>query len=157
MKDHRQVYLIGNPVVWWSSTIAVGIYIALRALLVLREKRGFRDLHQRESAVVTPEGEIADTLSQDWLLRRSLRFPRRLVGAPLLPLLPHATSALPTSLPPRIVLCRTLLLRRIRLYDLLAPTSDEDTGSRCGLGLDGMVVDLLFTFDLRPAMDEGQV
>lgn len=49
MKDHRQVYLIGNPVVWWSSTIAVGIYIALRAVLVLREKRGFKDLYQRES------------------------------------------------------------------------------------------------------------
>lgn len=48
VKDHRQVYLMGNPVVWWTSTLAIGIYVFIRGVLILREKRGFRDLHQRE-------------------------------------------------------------------------------------------------------------
>lgn len=42
-KDHRQIYLIGNPVVWWSSTIAVGIYIIFKGLSVLRWQRGYKD------------------------------------------------------------------------------------------------------------------
>ncbi|WWD18305.1 hypothetical protein CI109_102755 [Kwoniella shandongensis] len=50
VKDHRQVYLIGNPVVWWSSTLAIALYLGMRALFVLREKRGFRDLHQPKIA-----------------------------------------------------------------------------------------------------------
>lgn len=48
VKDHRQVYLIGNPVVWWSSTAAIVAYVAVRGFLVLRAQRGYRDLHQRE-------------------------------------------------------------------------------------------------------------
>ncbi|KAK8858417.1 hypothetical protein IAR55_002644 [Kwoniella newhampshirensis] len=50
VKDHRQVYLIGNPFVWWSSTLAIALYLGMRALLVLREKRGFRDLHKPKIA-----------------------------------------------------------------------------------------------------------
>ena len=42
-KDHRQIYLIGNPVIWWSSTLAVGIYIVFKGLSVLRWQRGFKD------------------------------------------------------------------------------------------------------------------
>ncbi|CAO1636281.1 unnamed protein product [Jaminaea pallidilutea] len=42
-KDHRQVYLIGNPLVWWGSTVAVLVYVGARALLMLREKRGAKD------------------------------------------------------------------------------------------------------------------
>lgn len=42
-KDHRQIYLIGNPVVWWSSTVAVGIYIIFKGLSVLRWQRGYKD------------------------------------------------------------------------------------------------------------------
>lgn len=86
-----------------------------------------------------------------------MRFSRGLVGTALFPLLPHATTTLPTSLPPRTVLCGTLLLRRIRLYDLLAPTSYSNTGGRCGTGSDRMVLDLLFALDLRPTLDEGEV
>jgi len=51
VKDHKQVYLTGNPVIWWSSSIAVALYLGMRALLILREKRGYRDLYQRE---ITP-------------------------------------------------------------------------------------------------------
>ena len=42
-KDHRQIYLIGNPVVWWSSSLAILIYIAFKGLSVLRWQRGYKD------------------------------------------------------------------------------------------------------------------
>ena len=42
-KDHRQIYLIGNPVIWWSSTAAVAIYLAFKAFTVLRWQRGYKD------------------------------------------------------------------------------------------------------------------
>jgi dolichyl-phosphate-mannose-protein mannosyltransferase len=48
VQNHRQVYLVGNPVVWWSSTAAVVAYLAVRAMFVIRDKRGFRDLYSRE-------------------------------------------------------------------------------------------------------------
>lgn len=82
-----------------------------------------------------------------------MRIPRRLVGTPLLPILPHAASTLPTPLPPRIILCRTLLLRRFRLYDVLAPTANEDTGRGCGPGLDGLELDLFLAFDVCATVD----
>lgn len=43
VKDHRQIYLIGNPMIWWLSTAAVLAYVAVRGLLILRAKRGYRD------------------------------------------------------------------------------------------------------------------
>ncbi|KAF9040827.1 glycosyltransferase family 39 protein [Panaeolus papilionaceus] len=43
VKDHRQIYLVGNPMVWYLSTLAVGLYVAVRGFLILRAKRGFRD------------------------------------------------------------------------------------------------------------------
>ncbi|KAJ8583501.1 glycosyltransferase family 39 protein [Rhizopogon salebrosus TDB-379] len=43
VKDHRQIYLIGNPFVWWSSTASVITYMLVRGFLILRAKRGFRD------------------------------------------------------------------------------------------------------------------
>ncbi|KAF8665628.1 hypothetical protein AX16_000083 [Volvariella volvacea WC 439] len=43
VKDHRQIYLLGNPFIWWLSTAAVFSYMAVRAVLILRAKRGFRD------------------------------------------------------------------------------------------------------------------
>ena len=42
-KDHRQIYLIGNPVIWWSSTAAIVVYVAFKGLSVLRWQRGFKD------------------------------------------------------------------------------------------------------------------
>lgn len=42
-KDHRQIYLIGNPVIWWSSSVAIGIYIVFKGLSILRWQRGYRD------------------------------------------------------------------------------------------------------------------
>ncbi|CRG82950.1 dolichyl-phosphate-mannose-proteinmannosyltransferase [Talaromyces islandicus] len=42
-KDHRQVYLLGNPLIWWSSTAAIGIYVAFKGLALLRWQRGYSD------------------------------------------------------------------------------------------------------------------
>ena len=48
VKDHRQIYLIGNPMIWWSSTAAIAGYVAVRALLILRAQRGYRDFESSE-------------------------------------------------------------------------------------------------------------
>lgn len=42
-QDHRQVYLLGNPLIWWSSTAAIAIYIAVKGIAVLRWQRSFKD------------------------------------------------------------------------------------------------------------------
>lgn len=42
-KDHRQIYLMGNPVIWIASTIAVAIYVVIKGLAVLRWQRGYKD------------------------------------------------------------------------------------------------------------------
>ncbi|KAF1814530.1 protein mannosyltransferase 1 [Eremomyces bilateralis CBS 781.70] len=42
-KDHRQIYLIGNPIIWWSSTVAVALYLAFKAIAVLRWQRSCGD------------------------------------------------------------------------------------------------------------------
>lgn len=42
-KDHRQVYLLGNPLIWWSSTAAIALYVAFKGLAVLRWQRSFND------------------------------------------------------------------------------------------------------------------
>jgi len=52
VKDHRQVYLIGNATVWWLSSLAVFSYIVVRGFLILRAKRGYRDFDNTK--VVTP-------------------------------------------------------------------------------------------------------
>ena len=42
-KDHRQIYLIGNPLIWWSSTAAILIYVAFKGIAVLRWQRSCDD------------------------------------------------------------------------------------------------------------------
>ncbi|SJX66472.1 related to dolichyl-phosphate-mannose-protein mannosyltransferase [Sporisorium reilianum f. sp. reilianum] len=44
-KDHRQIYLIGNPIVWWGAFFAILSYLGARGLLMLRAQRGFGDLN----------------------------------------------------------------------------------------------------------------
>lgn len=48
VKDHRQIYLIGNPWVWSLSSLAVFGYIAARGFLILRAKRGYRDFENSQ-------------------------------------------------------------------------------------------------------------
>ncbi|KAJ5768063.1 hypothetical protein N7533_000646 [Penicillium manginii] len=42
-KDHRHIYLIGNPLIWWSTTAAIGIYFVVKAISVLRWQRSCGD------------------------------------------------------------------------------------------------------------------
>ncbi|EUC32201.1 glycosyltransferase family 39 protein [Bipolaris zeicola 26-R-13] len=42
-KHHRQIYLIGNPVIWWSSTALIALYVAIKGIAILRWQRGYRD------------------------------------------------------------------------------------------------------------------
>ncbi|CAG8677774.1 23027_t:CDS:10, partial [Cetraspora pellucida] len=43
VQDNRQIYLLGNPLVWWSSTLALFIFIVAKSIILLREKRGYKD------------------------------------------------------------------------------------------------------------------
>jgi dolichyl-phosphate-mannose-protein mannosyltransferase len=42
-RNHRQIYLIGNPLIWWSSTAAIGLYAVFKALSILRWQRSCGD------------------------------------------------------------------------------------------------------------------
>jgi dolichyl-phosphate-mannose-protein mannosyltransferase len=42
-KHNRQIYLLGNPVIWWSSSALIALYIAIKGLAILRWQRGYRD------------------------------------------------------------------------------------------------------------------
>jgi len=53
VKDHRQIYLIGNPLVWYLSTLAVVAYSVVRGFLILRAKRGYRDFDSSVSFLVS--------------------------------------------------------------------------------------------------------
>jgi len=48
VKDHRQIYLLGNPLIWFLSTAAIAGYVAVRGLLILRAQRGYRDFENSE-------------------------------------------------------------------------------------------------------------
>ncbi|KAK4495498.1 hypothetical protein PRZ48_013830 [Zasmidium cellare] len=42
-KDHRQIYLTGNPLIWWASTAAIAVYVLFKGLAVLRWQRSCGD------------------------------------------------------------------------------------------------------------------
>ncbi|KAG0043775.1 hypothetical protein BGZ83_011051 [Gryganskiella cystojenkinii] len=42
-KDQKHVYLIGNWFTWYLSSFSVALYAFIRILLVVRDKRGYRD------------------------------------------------------------------------------------------------------------------
>lgn len=42
-KHHTQIYLIGNPVVWWSSTLAIVTWVVFKGVAVLRWQRSYND------------------------------------------------------------------------------------------------------------------
>ncbi|KKA17081.1 Dolichyl-phosphate-mannose-protein mannosyltransferase [Rasamsonia emersonii CBS 393.64] len=42
-RDHRQVYLIGNPLIWWSSSLAIAIYVIFKGIAILRWQRSYGD------------------------------------------------------------------------------------------------------------------
>ncbi|KAK0536374.1 Dolichyl-phosphate-mannose--protein mannosyltransferase 1 [Tilletia horrida] len=65
MKGHRQIYLMANPVVWWSASLSVLAYAGLRALLMLRAKRGYRDFN---NSTVIFYDRIAGVAFTGWAL-----------------------------------------------------------------------------------------
>lgn len=42
-KDNRQIYLLGNPLIWWSTTAAIGIYFIVKGFSILRWQRSCGD------------------------------------------------------------------------------------------------------------------
>ncbi|KAF4969792.1 hypothetical protein FZEAL_10166 [Fusarium zealandicum] len=42
-RQHTQVYLIGNPIIWWSSSVAIAIWAVFKAIAVLRWQRSCND------------------------------------------------------------------------------------------------------------------
>lgn len=42
-KEHRQIYLMGNPLVWWSATVSVIVYAAFKGIAILRWQRSCND------------------------------------------------------------------------------------------------------------------
>ncbi|KAF9557834.1 hypothetical protein EC968_007416 [Mortierella alpina] len=42
-KDQKHMYLIGNWFIWYLSSLSIGLYAVIRILLLIRDKRGYRD------------------------------------------------------------------------------------------------------------------
>ncbi|KAK2064902.1 dolichyl-phosphate-mannose-protein mannosyltransferase [Colletotrichum caudatum] len=42
-RDNRQIYLLGNPIVWWSSTLAVVVFVLFKGIAILRWQRNCND------------------------------------------------------------------------------------------------------------------
>ncbi|KAF3315079.1 hypothetical protein TWF173_004289 [Orbilia oligospora] len=42
-RDHRQIYLMGNPLIWYSTTGAIILYVLFKGIALLRWQRGFKD------------------------------------------------------------------------------------------------------------------
>lgn len=42
-KQHRQIYLIGNPLIWWSATAAVAVWALFKGVAIIRWQRSFSD------------------------------------------------------------------------------------------------------------------
>ncbi|GAA5961088.1 hypothetical protein JCM21900_006701 [Sporobolomyces salmonicolor] len=77
VKDHRQIYLIGNPFVWALSTLSILAYAGVRALLILRAQRGYKDF--AHSQVVFYD-RLCTFLAAGWFLHY---FPFFLMGRQL--------------------------------------------------------------------------
>lgn len=77
VKDHRQIYLVGNPMVWWLSSLSVVLYVAVRGFLILRTKRGYRDF---DNTKVVKYDSLCGFLFVGWFLHY---FPFFLMGRQL--------------------------------------------------------------------------
>jgi dolichyl-phosphate-mannose-protein mannosyltransferase len=42
-RSHTQVYLLGNPIIWWSSSAAIAMWIVFKAVAVIRWQRSCND------------------------------------------------------------------------------------------------------------------
>lgn len=116
VKDHRQIYLIGNPWVWYLSSAAVVAYMAVRGLLILRAKRGYRDFDSSECILCfTIKRLISENLiSQSRKIRFSLWVPVHRLEFTLHSLFYHGSPAVPPSLFSSTLLCYLTILLHFR-------------------------------------------
>lgn len=42
-REHRQVFLIGNPLTWWTATFSLIMFVFIKSIILLRAKRGYKD------------------------------------------------------------------------------------------------------------------
>lgn len=114
VKDHRQIYLIGNPIIWWLSTLSVALYVSVRGFLILRAKRGYRDFDSSKLVFASSLFTSPNVpRSQSGEIRLALWVPVRRVGPSLLSILPHGPTALSASLLSRALFRHSPLLRRV--------------------------------------------
>ncbi|KAJ9075272.1 hypothetical protein DSO57_1037707 [Entomophthora muscae] len=64
-KDHAQVYLLGNPIVWYAGSISVALYFFVQTIICLLEKRSIRTPLQ---ALQTKYHSDVGFLTLAWLL-----------------------------------------------------------------------------------------
>lgn len=60
VKDHRQIYLIGNPIIWWLSSLSILAFAGVRVLLILRAKRSYQDFTNCKSHFASSQRNHAD-------------------------------------------------------------------------------------------------
>lgn len=97
-KDHRQVYLIGNPAVWWTTTLAIAVYLVIKGFSVLRWQRGYKDYTNRISLIFKSNFSNLETIRLGcWCYCSRM-------GIALPSFLPYETSTLPPSLFPSSLL-----------------------------------------------------
>ncbi|CAH7670957.1 dolichyl-phosphate-mannose-protein mannosyltransferase [Phakopsora pachyrhizi] len=65
VKNHRQIYLLGNPFVWWLSTASVGVYLMMKVLLILISKRGYN--YKIKKPLILKYDGIAGYLTLGWM------------------------------------------------------------------------------------------
>lgn len=104
----QQIYLIGNPITWWASTLAVILYLSFILFKIIWVHRGRPD--------ISPSNEpMHICISASFLLLFLFRFNlsyysrRRFfvdrLGITLFPLLPYGKAAFLASLSTRLFLC----------------------------------------------------
>ena len=116
VKDHRQIYLLGNPLIWYLSTAGVFAYAAVRGLLILRAQRGYRDFDNSKYRILSCIVYVTSrslSRSESRQVRHTLRLPFHRLGPSLLALLYHAPSALPAPLLPGALLRHFTVLWRV--------------------------------------------
>lgn len=125
VKDHRQIYLVGNPMIWWLSTAAVAGYIAVRGILILRAQRGYRDFENSKRPFPPLRLlNVQTTLcSQSRQVRHAMWLPLHGMEPPLPPILPHGSPVIPSSLSSRTVFRDPTTLCRLRLFDVDIPSA----------------------------------
>ncbi|KAG5459353.1 MAG: MIR motif-containing protein [Olpidium bornovanus] len=122
-KDQKQIYLLGNPFVWWMATMSVSMFAAAKLVLALRKQRGYRDR----------PGGLKCHAGADRPNPRPVRvddgFVLHRLAVPLRTFLPDAPAAVRAPLLSGALLRHPRLLLRVRPRDP-PPSLDRPLGGR---------------------------